>query len=205
MSGAVDDLAKKRFMVCLDEVNQNFVFGETFIGAYAKSVTLSNGSIRNIELTPMIRNGMPVVQLKDGGVCTYMGINGTTVNGRLMVQIRDLDAMEAQSRSRSFVLPFGTSLLALPQFVPPEFAQGLELLNDDRTPMQFVVEMLSTHAGLTKEQAHQTMLDVHTRGGALVPTETLDEAQRIAAQITAEAAKHTYPLVCRAVAVPGLG
>jgi hypothetical protein len=70
MSGAVVDLAKKRLVVCLDEVNQNSVFGETFIGADAKSVTFSNGSVCNLELAPMIRNGMPVVQLKDGGVCT---------------------------------------------------------------------------------------------------------------------------------------
>jgi hypothetical protein len=59
------DLATKRFMVCIDEIQQNFAFGEQFAGRYTKTVTLSDGSARTIELTPMIRNGRPVVELRD--------------------------------------------------------------------------------------------------------------------------------------------
>jgi hypothetical protein len=65
------------------------VFGDQFAGRYTKVVTLSDGSTRTIELTPMIRNGRPVVELKDTGGRTYMGRNGTTTNGKLIVQIRD--------------------------------------------------------------------------------------------------------------------
>jgi hypothetical protein len=53
------DLSKKRFIVCIDEIQQNFVFGDQFAGRYTKTVTLSDGSTRTIELVPMIRNGRP--------------------------------------------------------------------------------------------------------------------------------------------------
>jgi hypothetical protein len=81
----------KEFMVCLDEVKQNFVFGDRFVGSHTRTVTMSDGSTRTIELTPMIRNGKAVVELNDTGHISYMGINGTTTNGNLMVQLRDLD------------------------------------------------------------------------------------------------------------------
>ena len=90
------DLSKKKFMVSIDEVAQNFVFGEEFTGTYKREVTLSDGSERMIELTPMIHNGMKVVEFKDSGGHTYMGLNGTTTNGKLMVQLRDMELMKAQ-------------------------------------------------------------------------------------------------------------
>jgi ATP-dependent Clp protease adaptor protein ClpS len=49
------------------------------------------------------------------------------------------------------------------------------------------------------EDSDRTMLQIHTRGGALLPTSSLAEAQRIAEKITAEAARHGHPLVCRPV------
>jgi hypothetical protein len=93
------DLSKKRFIVCIDEIQQNFVFGDQFAGAYAKTVTLSDGTTRTIELTAMIRNGKPVVEFKDTGFVSYMGLDGTTTNGTLMVQIRDVDSLEAELRA----------------------------------------------------------------------------------------------------------
>jgi len=201
MSSKDNEVAKKRFIVCIDEIQQNFVFGEQFAGRYAKTVTLSDGSVRTVELTPMIRNGMPWVELNDTGARTYMGLNGTTTNGRLMVQIRDLDAMEAESRLQSPVLQPATSLIAFPDFLPSGFTQGIEIFNDNITPMQFVVSVLCAHVGLSPEDASRTMLDIHARGGALLPTSSLAEAERIAAQISAEAANQNYPLVCRPVSI----
>jgi ATP-dependent Clp protease adapter protein ClpS len=190
------DASKKRFIVCIDEIQQNFVFGDQFSGRYTKSVTLSDGSTRIIELTPMIRNGRPVVECKDTGGHTYMGFNGTTINGKLMVQIRDLDTVPT-----SPVLPPDTSLIALPDFVPTGFTQGVEILNDNTTPMEFVVSVLSSYLGLSPEDSTHKMLSIHQRGGALLTTPSLAEAERIAAQVTAEAAKHGYPLVCRPVSI----
>jgi ATP-dependent Clp protease adapter protein ClpS len=178
------DLARKRFIVCIDEVQQNFVFGEQFEGRYTKTLTLSDGSTRTIELTPMIHNGMPVVEFKDTGGLTYMGLNGTTTNGRLMVQLRHLDAAQPEWRR---------------DFVPAGFIEGIEILNDNSTPMEFVTLVLSEHLGLTREDSIRRMLEIHTRGGALFATSSFAEAARIAAQISEAAGKGGYPLVCRAI------
>jgi hypothetical protein len=93
---STDDISKKRFMVSIDEVKQNFVFAEEFSGSYKREITLSNGRKRIIELTPMIHNGMKVVEFKDSGGLHYMGLNGRTTNGKLMVQLRDVEQMHAQ-------------------------------------------------------------------------------------------------------------
>ena len=90
------DVSQKHFLVSVDEVKQNFVFGEQFSGRYTKTVTLSDGTARTIELTPKVHNGMQVVEFKDTGGHTYMALNGTATNGKLMVQLQDLDAMHAQ-------------------------------------------------------------------------------------------------------------
>jgi hypothetical protein len=89
-------------MVSIDEVHQNFVFAETFTGSYKRDVVLSDGSVRAIELTPMIHDGKAVVEFKDTGARTYMGLDGTTTNGRLMVQIRDVAASIESSKSQGW-------------------------------------------------------------------------------------------------------
>ena len=67
MDGENSDLSKRRFIVCIDEIQQNFVFGAEFEGRYSTTVTLSDGTTRTIELTPVIRDGRPVVEFKDSG------------------------------------------------------------------------------------------------------------------------------------------
>lgn len=96
------DLSSRTFTVSIDEIKQNFVFGEEFVGSYTKSITLSDGSTREIELTPMIHNGMQVVRFKDTGGHTYMGLNGTTTNGTLMVQVREYDASLAALKEQGW-------------------------------------------------------------------------------------------------------
>ena len=107
----------------------------------------------------------------------------------------------ALRRPTSRVFPSGTSLLAFPEFVPSGFSQGVEILNDDTTPMQFVTSVLSSCLHLSSADAERAMIDIHVSGGALLPTPSLAEAQRVAGEITAEAAKHGYPLACRAVSI----
>jgi len=80
----------KAFVVCLDEIRQNFVFGDHFVDSYSRTVTMSDGSKRKITLTPMIHNDRQVVELDDGGCISYMGLNGTTTNGALMIQLREI-------------------------------------------------------------------------------------------------------------------
>ena len=99
----------------------------------------------------------------------------------------------------SVILPPQTSLLALPGFVPPGFNGGLEILNEDRTPMEFVVSTLGTDIGLDRKDSIRTMLAIHSRGGALLAMSSMNEAKKGRSAVTAEAAEHNYPLVCRAV------
>jgi hypothetical protein len=70
----------------------------------------------------------------------------------------------------SVILPPETSLLSLAEFVPLEFKCGVEVLNDNATPMEFVVAVLSSHLGLSQQEATRTILTIHTKGGALLPT-----------------------------------
>ena len=93
------DISHRTFMVSIDEVRQNFVFGEKFSGSYKHSVTMSDGSVRNIELVPLIKDGRELVEFRDNGGHTFMGVNGTTTNGTLMVNLKDFDQLERQSHA----------------------------------------------------------------------------------------------------------
>jgi ATP-dependent Clp protease adapter protein ClpS len=135
MNSEVTDLSKNRFVVSIYELRERLVFADEFSGQYTKSVRLSDGTTRTIELTPMVRDGESVIEFKDTGHRSYMG----------MIRVRT--------------------------------------------------------GGHTNEDSNQTMLAIHKKGGALIPTLSLTEAERIAAQITAEAAKQGYPLKCRPVTV----
>ena len=99
------DLSTRKFMVSVDEVKQNFVFGKEFSGSYSQTFTMSNGSKRTLELTPMVHNGMKVVELKDTGFLSYMGLNGTTTNGTLMVQVLDIAEIHRQLKEQGWRLP----------------------------------------------------------------------------------------------------
>jgi ATP-dependent Clp protease adapter protein ClpS len=100
----------------------------------------------------------------------------------------------------SVILPLETSLLSLAEFVPLGFQCGVEVLNDNATPMEFVVSVLSSHLGLNRQDAIRAMLTIHTKGGALLPTPSR-AAAAVAQAITSEASNSGYPLVCRAVHV----
>ncbi len=102
-----NDLTHKNFVVSIDEVKKNFVFADEFNGHYSKNVTLSDGTKRTIDLVPMLHDGMQVVEFKDTGGVSYMGLNGTTTNGKLMVHIYDLDNMHAQLKREGWAPPVG--------------------------------------------------------------------------------------------------
>ena len=106
-------------------------------------------------------------------------------------------------RKPSPVFPPETSLLQMKEFVPAGFRCGIEILNDDRTPMRFVVSMLCKAAGLNETDAIRTMLEIHAKGGVLLAMASMDEARRVADNVTAEARASNHPLVCRAVSLEG--
>jgi ATP-dependent Clp protease adapter protein ClpS len=99
------------------------------------------------------------------------------------------------------VFPPDTPLLRKEGFTPAGFSCGLEFMNDNLTPMAFVVSVLQNFVGLNETAAIRTMLEIHKKGGVLFPMASFDESKRIAELIAAEARSKNHPLVCRAVRV----
>lgn len=88
--GAEEALRVKRFAVSIHEVSKRFVFAEPFEGSFQKTLTMSDGIERSIRLKPLVHRNAPAIALEDNGKTTYMGMNSTTSNGNLMVQVREL-------------------------------------------------------------------------------------------------------------------
>ncbi|HER35147.1 MAG: ATP-dependent Clp protease adapter ClpS [Halothiobacillaceae bacterium] len=70
------------------------------------------------------------------------------------------------------------------------------LLNDDFTPMDFVVQVLMQLFGMTFEQASAVMLEVHNRGRGVCGEFTRDIAETRVSQVNQIAREHEYPLMC---------
>lgn len=75
------------------------------------------------------------------------------------------------------------------------------LLNDDYTPMEFVVEVLQTFFGLGREKATQVMLAVHTQGKATCGIFPRDIAETKSAQVNQYAQENQHPLISEIEAV----
>ena len=69
------------------------------------------------------------------------------------------------------------------------------LLNDDYTPMEFVIDVLQIFFGMNIEKATQIMLAVHTTGRATCAIFTRDIAETKSAQINQYAQDNDHPLV----------
>ncbi len=70
------------------------------------------------------------------------------------------------------------------------------LMNDDYTPMEFVVEVLRGFFGLAQERAVQVMLEVHNRGKAVAGIYTAEIAETKAVQVNDYARQNQHPLLC---------
>ncbi len=70
------------------------------------------------------------------------------------------------------------------------------LLNDDYTPMDFVVKVLGLFFQLDQEKATQVMLHVHTKGVGICGVFTRDIAETKVAQVNDYSRKHQHPLLC---------
>jgi len=78
---------------------------------------------------------------------------------------------------------------------PPSMFKVL-LLNDDFTPMEFVVTVLERFFAKSREQATNIMLKVHNEGAGVCGVYTLDVAQTKVDQVTAFARENQHPLQC---------
>lgn len=70
------------------------------------------------------------------------------------------------------------------------------MLNDDYTPMEFVVYALESFFAMGREQATKVMLQVHTEGKAVCGVYTRDIAETKAAQVNQCAKDNEHPLLC---------
>ena len=70
------------------------------------------------------------------------------------------------------------------------------LLNDDYTPMDFVVSVLQTFFSMSREQATQVMLKVHREGMGVCGVYPKDIAASKVEQVIAFSRKHEHPLQC---------
>ena len=70
------------------------------------------------------------------------------------------------------------------------------LINDDYTPMEFVVNILESIFGMQRMRATQVMLEVHTKGKGVCGVYNFEIAETKVAQVMGLAQQHQHPLLC---------
>ena len=70
------------------------------------------------------------------------------------------------------------------------------LINDDYTPMEFVVHVLERFFGITHQQAVDIMLTVHKKGVAVVGVFSFEIAETKVTQVMDYARRNQHPLQC---------
>jgi ATP-dependent Clp protease adaptor protein ClpS len=70
------------------------------------------------------------------------------------------------------------------------------LLNDDYTPMDFVIEILTVFFTMSHDRATQVMLHVHTRGKGVCGVFTFDIAETKVVQVNEYSRQNEHPLKC---------
>ena len=85
--------------------------------------------------------------------------------------------------------------VAKPKLARPPLYTVL-LMNDDYTPMDFVIEVLMGFFSMDEEKATQVMLHVHTRGRGVCGVYTREVAESKVSQVNDFARMHQHPLLC---------
>jgi len=70
------------------------------------------------------------------------------------------------------------------------------LMNDDYTPMEFVVTLLERLFGLDREKATRIMLLIHSHGKGVCGIYTYEVAETKVAQVNEYSQRHQHPLLC---------
>lgn len=84
---------------------------------------------------------------------------------------------------------------ARPEVQRPPLYQVV-LLNDDFTPMEFVIVVLETFFTMPRDLATQVMLHVHTRGKGVCGVFTREVAETKVTQVNEFSRAHQHPLLC---------
>lgn len=84
---------------------------------------------------------------------------------------------------------------ARPQLKKPPLYKVI-LLNDDYTPMDFVVHVLETFFSIDRENATRIMLDVHTHGKGICGIFTHEIAETKVSLVNEYSRENQHPLLC---------
>ncbi len=84
---------------------------------------------------------------------------------------------------------------ALPKLKRPSLYRVI-LINDDFTPMEFVVEVLESIFGMERPKATRVMLEVHTKGKGICGVYDYEIAETKVAQVMSIAQLQQHPLLC---------
>lgn len=89
----------------------------------------------------------------------------------------------------------GIVVKAKPKTKKPSMYKVL-MLNDDYTPMEFVVHILERFFSKSREEATRIMLHVHRRGVGICGVYTYEVAETKVTQVMDFARQHQHPLQC---------
>jgi len=89
---------------------------------------------------------------------------------------------------------------AKPKLKEPAMYRVL-MLNDDFTPMEFVITVLELFFNMDRLKATNVMFEVHTAGKAICGVFSRDVAETKIEQVVEYARKHEHPLLCSIEAV----
>lgn len=111
-----------------------------------------------------------------------------------MMKLAD-DYLVMQTVESPDVLESESVVIQTPKLAEPSLYKVL-LLNDDFTPMDFVVAVLQNFFNKTHQQAIQIMLEVHHMGRATCGVYTRDIAETKINQVEQVARRQGHPLTC---------
>ena len=89
----------------------------------------------------------------------------------------------------------GVALKTRPKTKRPSMYKVL-MLNDDYTPMEFVIYVLQRFFGMSHDKATQIMLHVHQRGVGVCGVYTYEVAETKVTQVMDLAKENQHPLQC---------
>lgn len=115
------------------------------------------------------------------------------VNTKLSVYFKLVKPMSKKDLSwdsQSLVFPENEEQLKEPSMYK------VLIINDDYTPMDFVVDVLIRFFRMGEEQATQVMMNVHTRGKGVCGVFTHEIAETKMIQVNQYSKQHKHPLLC---------
>jgi ATP-dependent Clp protease adaptor protein ClpS len=129
------------------------------------------------------------------GMVGQLKSRGGALQDPLQMSLPDGVAVSSSRPVRTSDGDSGTAVLTRTRTKKPSLYRVL-LLNDDYTPMEFVVRVLQRFFTKTIEEATEIMLHVHQNGVGLCGVYTYEVAETKVTMVMDFARKHQHPLQC---------